>query len=125
MLSRSGLSDEFGLSANRHETSREGASPSRSRDVSCGSTTLATQMGVNSKQNERFTGMSDQNDPEDTEGHKAGIPGFARDDEDTEGNMKGKPATDEDVEGHKAGIPHASDDDTEGHKAGIPHASDD
>ena len=42
-------------------------------------------MGANSKQNERFTGMSDQNDPKDTEGHRAS-----------------KPATDEDTEGNKA-----------------------
>ena len=74
-------------------------------------------MGAINPQNERFTGMSDQNDPKDTAGHRAK---WATD-EDTEGNIKAKPAIDEDTEGHKAGIPHASDDDTEGHKAGIPH----
>jgi len=75
-------------------------------------------MGAINQQNERFTAMSDQNDPKDTEGHRAK---WATD-EDTEGNMKGKPATDDDTEGHRAGIPGAiPDDDTEGHKAGIPH----
>jgi hypothetical protein len=61
-------------------------------------------MGADREQNERFTGMSDQNDPRDTEGHKTGIPR----------------ASDDDTEGHKTGIPRASDDDTEGHKTGIP-----
>ena len=59
-------------------------------------------MSADREQNERFTGMSDQNDPRDTEGHRTRL----ATDEDTEGNMKGKPASDEDTEGHKAGIPY-------------------
>ena len=47
-------------------------------------------MGAISEQNERFTNMSDQTDPKDTEGHRAGKP-FATDEDDTEGHRAGKP----------------------------------
>ena len=56
-------------------------------------------MGATSQQNERFTGMSDQKDPKDAEGHRA------------------KQASDDDTEGHRA--KQASDDDTEGHRAKV------
>jgi hypothetical protein len=97
MPSRNGQSAEP-VSANRHETGREGASPYRSLDVWFVATTLIVQMGVDNQQNERFTRMSDKNDPKDTEGHKH-LPS----------------ATDDDTEGHKH-LPSATDDDTEGHR---------